>query len=787
MIRNYFKIAWRNVRSGGWYSTLNIGGLAVVLAVSLLLFWWVKDELTFDRFHSSADRIYQINARFGKGTDENTFTSTPGPVAVVARKQIPEVESVVRMGYYPGGTFRANGKTFNEKDNLVYTETSFLEIFDGFKVLYGNEKALFPEPNSVVLTRKLATKFFGNADAVGKTFENIETHISLTVSAVIEDAPDNSSLRHNMYVNLEVLKNTEPEKGERELVDENWDNYGFETYVKLGSNVRPENVAKKLTSIQASVLKGKPNLSDYQLQPLTDIHLYPVEGNGSVMKQVSILGVVAVLLLSIGCINYVNLTTARATRRCKEIGIRKVVGAGSAQLARQLLVESLLTLGLALILSIVFLQALLPLYASLTGKSGSIISLLDPQAWQMLVGSLAFCFLLAGIYPAVMVAKFNPIQALKGHSGQANGAVVRKLLVVKQFALATTLIVGTFIIGSQLRFIRERDPGFKREHVFTFNGRNFTPQFKQALGGQSSVSGISTSTDTPVNIQTGTASVDWDGKEKDRTLIMVQMGIDKDFISNFGIKILAGRDFSGSKSDSAHFILNETAVKETGIVDPVGKRFKHEGTEGTIIGIVKDFNITTIREPIWPLVMFSKPEQNYIVNVHTTGERAPAALGAAEKLWKQYLPAYPFEYTFLDANYNDLYRSEQQTGKLFNVFAGIAIVISCLGLLGLASFITEQRTKEIGIRKVLGATVLNVTTLLSKDFMKLVVVAIVIATPIAWFLMEQWLKDFAYKITIQWWMFLLAGCLSIITALLTISVQSVKAALADPVKSIKSE
>jgi putative ABC transport system permease protein len=703
MIRNYFKIALRNLRSGGWYSTLNIGGLAVVLAVSLLLFWWVKDELTFDRFHSEADRIYQINAHFGKGTDENVFTSTPGPIAVIARKQIPEVEDAVRIGYYPVATFRVNGQVFTEKDNLVYADTNFLEVFDGFEVLYGNRKAIFTSPNSVVMTEKLARKFFGKTDVVGQTLTNVESNVSLVVSAVLANAPDNSSFRHDMYVNMDVLKNTAPDKGGRQRADEDWDDYGFGTYVRLGQKASPDVVAKKLIAIQAATLKRRTDISAYRLQPLRDIHLYPVEGNESGMKEVSILGIVAVLLLSIGCINYVNLTTARATRRAKEIGIRKVVGAGAAQLARQLLVESLLTLSLALILALCFIQALLPFYSNMTGKTGH-FSLADPQAWMVLSGSLTFCFFSAGIYPALMVARFNPIKALRGHSSQVSGAVLRKFLVVAQFSLATILIIGTFIIGSQLRFIRERDPGFKREHVFSFNARSFAPQFKQALNSESSVLGVSTSTDTPVNISTGTSFVDWDGKEKERTIIMVQMGIDQDFIKNYGIKLIAGSGFSGSKSDSAHFILNETAVKETGIKDPVGKRFKHEGTDGTIIGIVKDFNITTIREPIWPLVMFSKPGKNYIVNVRTTGERAPAALAAAEKLWKKYSPAYPFEYTFQDTNYNDLYRSEQQIGQLFNFFAGIAIVISCLGLLGLASFTTEQRTKEIGIRKVLGAT-----------------------------------------------------------------------------------
>ncbi|MEO6286332.1 MAG: ABC transporter permease [Dyadobacter sp.] len=786
MIRNYFKIAFRNLRSGGWYSALNIGGLAVVLAVSLLLFWWVKDELTFDRFHADSDRIYQINAHFGKGTDENTFTSTPGPVAAVIRKQVPEVESATRIGYYPSGTFRANGKTFNEGDNLAYADDNFLEIFSGFKVMYGNEKALFSAPNSLVITEKLAMKFFGTADAVGKVITNIENDMSFIVSAILENAPDNSSLRYNMYVNMDVLRNTDPAKGGRKLIDENWDDYGFETYVKLNPNVDPERVGKKLTFIQATVLKKRENTSDYRLQSLTDIHLYPVEGNESMVKQVQILGSVALLLLSIGCINYVNLTTARATRRCKEVGIRKVVGAGAWQLARQLLIESALTLGLSLVLAISLLQLLIPFYSSITGKSGH-FSLGDPQVWQVLAGALLFCFLLAGIYPALLVSRFNPIMALKGYSSQVSGAGLRKLLVVTQFSLATMLIVGTFIIGSQLRFIRERDPGYNRKHVFAFNGRQFTPQFKQALMSESSILGVSTSTESPVNVLTGTASSDWDGKEKDRVVVMAQMSVDQDFIPNFKMKLVAGRNFSGTKADSTHFILNETAIKETGIKDPVGKRFKRESTEGIIIGVVKDFNTTTIRESVWPLIMYSNPNSNNIINVHTTGELAPAALAATEKLWKQYIPQYPFEYAFLDSNYDQLYRSEQQTGQLFNFFAGVAIVISCLGLLGLASFTTEQRTKEIGIRKVLGATVLNITTLLSKDFIKLVIIAILIASPVAWFLMDHWLKDFAYKVSIEWWIFPLGGSVAIFSALLTISFQSVKAALANPVKSIRSE
>lgn len=786
MIRNYFKIAFRNLRAGGWYSALNIGGLAVVLAVSLLLFLWVQDELSFDRFHADTERIYQVNVHFGKGDDEYTSTSTPGPIAVAALREVPEVESAVRIGDYSSGTFRVNNQTFTERGNLSYADANFIRLFNGFKVLYGDKNLLFPAPNSVVLSEKLARKYFGTADAIGKSLTNVESNTTFMVSAVLKDAPDNSSFRSDMYVNLAVLKTLEPQNGGGRSVDDNWEDYGFGTYVKLAANADPLTVQKKLTAIQAKVYKNATNPSDFQLQPLSEIHLHPVEGNESASQQVAIMATVALLLLSIGCINYVNLTTARATRRSKEIGIRKVVGAGARQLAIQLLVESLLTLSLSLILSIGLLQAILPFYASITGKSGH-FPLFNPYTWVILLGALAFCFILAGVYPAFLISGFNPIQALKGRSSQAGGALIRKSLVVAQFALATMLIVGTFVIGSQMRFIRERDPGFDRKHTFTFDGRKFARQIKQALISESSVLGVSTSTDTPVNVLTGTISTDWDGKPKDRTLIMAQLSVDEDFISNFKLKLLNGQSFTGARTDSTSFILNETAVKQTGIKDPIGKRFKLDGTEGIIIGVVKDFNITSIREPIMPLVIYSHPNQHYRVHVHTKAQRAPAALAKAERLWKQHMPAYPFEYAFLDADYNALYRSEQQTGELFNFFAGVAIVISCLGLLGLTSFTTEQRTKEIGIRKVLGATVLNITTLLSKDFLKLVIIAIAVASPIAWFAMDRWLMDFAYKVEIHWWIFLLAGLMAMITALLTICFQSFKAAMVNPVQSIKAE
>ncbi|MBE9462275.1 FtsX-like permease family protein [Dyadobacter sp. UP-52] len=405
----------------------------------------------------------------------------------------------------------------------------------------------------------------------------------------------------------------------------------------------------------------------------------------------------------------------------------------------------------------------------------------------ILVGALVLAFLLAGIYPALMIAGFNPIQVLRGRSSQRNTSGLRKGLVVTQFALATILITSTLIIGSQLRFIRERNPGFNREHVFSFDAKKFALPLQQALLNEPSIKSVSTSSDSPVNVLRGTGTVEWEGKDPNAMPIFAYVSIDPAFIPSFEIKILDGRNFDGSPSDSVHFMLNEAAVKQMELKNPVGKRIKVEGREGEIISVVKDFNIASIHETIRPLILSSRPKINNILLIKTSGESAAAALAAARKLWEKHIPEYPFDYKFLDAQYNEQYKSEQQTERLFNFFAGIAIVISCLGLLGLVSFTAEQRTKEIGVRKVLGASVASITTLLSKDFLKLVCIAIIIAVPVAWYFMENWLDNFAFKVEIDWKLFLFSGLLTVLTAVATISFQSIKAALMNPVKSLKSE
>ncbi len=790
MFRNYLKIAVRNLRNGGWYSVLNIGGLAVVLAVSVLLFWWVKDELTFDRFHADSDRIYRINAHIGKGSDEQFWSSSPAPTAVAAPSQVPGVETAVRtMGIYDFRTFRINGKIFTEENrDLRYVDENFLDLFSGFPVLFGQAPEPFPTLNSVVLTEATANKFFGTINAVGKVLTVVDSNRVFTVGAVLADLPDNSTVQGKVFFPMSLRKRLFGGNGQWKRMDDDWGNFDCDTYLKLQPGIDPNIVGTKLTAIQAEARKndGVADFGDYRLQPLTSLHLYEPSGKDTGMQQVRMLGLIALFLLSIGCINYVNLTTARATRRAREVGVRKVVGAETSQLIGQLLAESFLTMGIALVLSLLLIQILMPFYRDITGKTLG-FSLLDPQAWAVLVGTLLLTLVLAGIYPALMMARFDPLKSLRGRGLSVGQAGLRQVLVVTQFALAMGLIVATLVIGSQLRHIRERDLGFNKEHTFVFWAGSKTEAYKRELAHESSILSVASSTANILDLSSQTGDTDWDGKAPNRMFIVNQMSISKEFIPANGIKLVAGRNFSGSPADSAYFILNETAIRQAGITNPIGKRFKFHETNGQIIGVVRDFHSESARKDVFPMVLNSHPNWNAMLYVRTTDAGAPKAIAAAGRLLKRDNPNGLFEYKFLDETYDRIYRAEQRTGQLFQFFAGIAIVVCCLGLFGLAAYTAEQRTKEIGVRKVLGASVVSIVTLLSKDFLKLVLIAIVIASPVAWWAMNQWLRDFSYRIDIAWWVFALSGLLAIVIALLTVSFQSIRAALMNPVKSLRSE
>ncbi len=791
MFKNYFKTAWRNLLKNKFYSIINIAGLTAGLAIGILILLWVQDELSFDTFHRKAKNIYRVNAHIGTGSSKQGWETTQGPVATYAKKEVPGVKNAVRvLQNYNYTVFTYQNKTLKET-RAAYTDPSLFQMFD-FKLLQGNLKHPFPNNQSVIITKSTAKKYFGEANPIGKVLQ-ADHKENFTISGVLEDFPDNSSISYDMLFPMDIVAKQYDGKGFWKTLDSNWGNFGFITFLEVQPGTSLKNIGEQLIKIQ---IKNAPHIkvsvadNPFELQPLENIHLYKADGTSSGMQTVKIFLVVAILILLIACINYVNLSTARSILRAKEVSIRKIIGAQKKQLFFQFIIESIIFFSISLVLAFLLIALLMPFYNQLSGKNMH-FNLSDTSVWKVILLTVSGTLLASSVYPSLLLTSFEPLKALKGKLtlGVGNTAF-REILVTTQFVFSVVLIISTLIIGRQLKYIREKDPGYERTQVFSFylgNMRAHLDAVKVELKAEPAITSLSvTSEATLVDNGNTTGDTDWNGKDPNSMFIVSPLGVDESFISMMKMKLSSGTNFSGTKSDSAHYLLNETAVKMMGIKNPVGKRFKLWETEGTIIGVLKDFNFTSLKEAIKPAVIYYKPT-GYRLYIKTTGKDAAKAIAATSKIWSQYNLGFPFEYSFLDEDYGKLYQSDQRTGTLFNIFSAIAILISCLGLFGLATYTAQIMTKEIGIRKVLGASVSSIVTLVSKDFLKLIILAILIASPIAFFTMQKWLQDFAYRIQIQWWMFALAGCLAILIALITISFQAVKAALANPVKSLRSE
>ncbi len=791
MIKNYFKTAWRNLLNNKFYSAINITGLTVGLAVGLLILLWVNDELSFDKFNTKAGQLYQMDAQIGTGSSKQLWAGVQGPVATYALKEVPGVQNAVRLVYnYDYSVFRYKDKLLGTGDNgNWYVDPSFFKIFD-FKLIKGNINAPFPNDKSIIITESTAKRFFGDAEPIGKTLlaDNKDNYV---VAGLIADAPENSSIKFDMLFSIEVRKKQYSGKDYWKSMDSDWGNYYTNTFLQLQPGTSLQAVADKLTKIHIQHQPG-PDAAKvkYQMQPFTQIHLYNPDGSASGMQTVRIFLIVAVFILLIACINYVNLSTARAMLRSKEVSIRKIIGAEKKQLFAQFVIETVLFFSVALILAFGAIELLMPLYNSVSGKQMQ-FNLFDAGIWKVIGLTVLGTLTVSSIYPALLLSSFKPISALKGKISLGVGnAAFRKILVVTQFVFSIGLIIGTIIINSQLSYIRGKELGYDKSHVFSFGMRDMQKNYEAVraeLLSQPGILGVTSSGDNIISIGNNTGDTDWDGKEPNSMFLIHPINIDKYYLGFFKVKLAAGKGFSGFKTDTANFILNETAVRATGITNPIGKRFKLHDINGTIIGVAKDFHFASLKQKIEPAIFAYQPGNDWRMSVRTTGKDASKAIAAVSKIWKQYNSAFPFDYSFLDDDYNDLYKADERSGTLFTAFAAIAIFISCLGLFGLATYTAQVKVKEIGIRKVLGATVVNITTMLSKDFLMLVVISLVIASPVAWFAMNKWLQGYAYRISIQWWVFAVAGITAIIIAFITMSFQAIKAALANPVKSLRSE
>jgi predicted permease len=791
MFKNYFKIAWRSLWKSRFYTLINISGLAVGLATSIMLLLWVQNELSYDKLHKDYKNIYQVSSHFGSNGEGQTWTGVPGPLAVYA-KSIPTVQSLVRINAEHDQILSDKDKKKMFDGNVVaFVDSSFFTMFS-FPLLKGNIATVFPNSNSVVLTQSTAQKLFGNENPMGKTVGFYKNYFIVT--GVLSDFPENSSIRYDAIFPMAFYAQQFAEgggNGDWKTIDTDLGNYAFTTFVKLSTGTNAAETGKAFTEAYKKARNGESNAS-FQLQNLANIHLVSADGNNGALRMVQIFMLVVVLLLVIASINYVNLSTARSLIRAKEVSIRKIIGAKKQQLFFQFVVETILLFFFATVLAIGLILLLMPLYNSISGKTLA-FSLSETSVWKATGLAILGTLIASGIYPAILLSSFKPIESLKGKISSGIGiASFRKALVVFQFTISVVLLVCTTVMSRQMDFIKSKNLGYDKSYVFsvplTQEVVDHTDAVKTELRKHPGILNVAASNVYDVsNIESSTGDIYWHAKPENSNMMITQVAVDKDFITTMKIQFLEGTNFSGMPSDSSGYILNETAVKEMGLKAPyVGQEIGFHSWKGTIIGVVKDFHFKSLKEKISPLLFFSRWQGN-ILHVRTTPGNASQAIAAVEKQYKKYAGNIPFSYNFLDKSFEAQYKSEQRAGTLFNVFAGIAIFISCLGLFGLATYTAQVKTKEIGIRKVLGATVAGIVQLVSKDFLKLVIIAIIIATPVAWLAMNKWLQGFEYRVSVSWWVFALAGILALLIALLTVSFQAIKAAIANPVKSLRTE
>jgi putative ABC transport system permease protein len=808
MIRNYLKIAIRNLRKQRGFTFINIFGLATGLACCLLITLYVVDELSYDRFHQKADRIYRVNSHIKFGGNDMHMAVSPDPIGPTLLKDYPQVENFVRL--HGRGTWlvkRPDQPSSLRERDVMFADSTLFEVFT-FSLVSGNPKQALAEPNTVVISESAAKRHFGRQNPMGQTmvFDNIQKY---RVTGIMRDIPTNSHFRTDFFVSM---LSDDYEWG-------NWLGNNHHTYILLKPGVdyqifsrNFETIVDKYVGPQAfqfigatmDQLRKAGNRIDYSLVPLTDIHLRSKQdielAPNSDIQYVYTFSAVAIFILLIACINFMNLSTARSANRAKEVGVRKVLGSVQQQLIGQFMTESILMAVLSMALALIIVTLTIPLFNDISTKQLTIDKLFIPQFLPVLVALPLVVGLLAGSYPAFFLSSFRPISVLKGRVNLGlKSAGLRSGLVVFQFMMSVILIVGTMVVYRQLNFIQTTKLGFKRDQVLTINEAyalgNQTQAFKDEVLKLPGITTGSVSGYLPVPSNRSDSPMFPAGQyEQNKAVSTQQWRIDYDYIPTMGMELAQGRNFSRAfGSDSTGIILNETAVKIFGFKDPIGKRImRMMDNEGknfkiyTVIGVVKNFHFESLRHTIGAVAMMMEPNRGAI-SFRLSSQDMPAMVKQIEAKWKQMAPGMPFTYSFLEDSFDAMYRTEQRVGQIVLTFSVLAILIACLGLFGLAAFMAEQRTKEIGVRKVLGATTASIVGLLSKDFLRLVMIAIVIATPIAWYGMNQWLKDFAYKIDVPWWVFALAGAVAVFIAFVTVSFQSIKAALTNPVKSLRSE
>ena len=790
MLKNYLKTAFRNLWKNKAFSFINIMGLALGLACSLLIMLWVSDEYKVDAFHKNGSRLYSVFERQFRDGEVNAFHGGPGIMADEMKKVLPEVQYATNYAWNELTTFESNNKIIKKSGN--HAGQDFFKIFT-YPLLEGNAATALQTPLDIAISKKMAEEFFGSpAQAIGKTIR-YDNKKDLKITAVFDNVPQNSTAQFDYILNWQSFL-------QRNNWATDWTNNGPATYIVLREGSDAKAFEKKISRFLDNYNKEQTAHSFIRLgiQRYGDIYLHSNfdklgELSGGRIQYVRLFSLVAVFILLIACINFMNLTTARSVKRTKEIGIRKVVGAFRFALIRQFIGEALLIVSLAIIISLALVMFVLPLFNQLTEKQIH-LPFVDPIFWSIIIGLLLITGLISGSYPALYLSSFKPVRVLKGSLKFSSGALwFRKGLVVFQFMLSILLIIGTIVVSKQVNYIQTVNLGYDRENLIyiplegelTASYQLFKNQSMQMAG----IKDISRITDVPTQIENGTGGVEWEGKDPNSDIQFTQSAVGYDFIKTMHLQLAQGRDFSKDfATDSVGYIINESALKRIAYKDPIGKPLTFWQKKGTIIGVLKDFHFNSLHVPINPIVLRLGENIGWgAAIVRTETSKTKEALVNLEKVCKNLNPKFPFTYKFSDEEYQKLYKSEQVVSQLARYFAFLAIFISCLGLLGLVIFTAEQRTREIGIRKVLGATVSNVVGLLSKDFLKLVFIANLISWPLGWWAMSKWLQNFEYRTAINWWVFVLAGFAAVLIALVTTSFQAIKAAIANPVKSLRSE
>jgi len=794
MIKSYLKIAWRNLRKNKLYSFINIIGLTIGIVSCLLIGVYIKHELSYDRFNQNADRIVRVTMEYNHGGASQQMSATGTKVGPQFKRMFPEITDYVRL-YKSSKIIKHNNLLFKE-ENFLYADPSFFKIFS-FKLIKGSIADMLSSPDKIVITQSTAKKYFNDENPIGKTLKTGDQNF--TVSAIAADAPSNSQVKFDFLVPFNILSQAK---------DEQYYGANYITYLLLKNKGQIQPLQQKIKDYMKVVDKSELKLEGSQfltfyLEPLTRVHLYSnlpgdLEPAGSIVY-IYILIIVAVLILIIACVNYVNLSIAQSAGRGAEISIRKVMGAGKPQLFTQFIGEALLITAIGIILSIGVAYVVLPYFNQVSGMQFKYAVFFDPMIIISLILLAVIIGLSAGAYPALLLSNIKLSKILKAGFSFTGGKGTRKSLIIFQFVISIFLIITTVVILQQLSYIRNKDIGYNKSNMVVLPvGYDMQPQIeglKKEISNIPGVEGVAAANNEPVNVMWGDAIKTDDSK----SLTVNALPMDEDFIKTMQLKIIAGSDFNHTdvlqidttnqrKDFHYSFMLNESAAKALGWTpqQAIGKRISKDAP-GVIKAVVKDFNFKSFHTPISPLLIFLDHFQTQDLFVRIAGNNTQSAIKSIQTLWKQRVPGRPFEYKFLDDDYDALYRNDQRTADVFTIFSVLAISLACLGLFAITAFSVVQRTKEIGIRKVLGANISSIVLLVSKDFLLMVIIAMVIASPIAWYMSYKWLQDFAYRINIHWWIFIAAGAVSLIVAAITVSAQAIKAALANPVDSLKSE